>query len=133
MKSLHCDTPKLRGSHIPAGGFLRRLGKGNIILAGDCGGFVDPFSGEGVYYAVKSGEIAAAEAVNSMTHAGYRLDDHYTRQCRQVFYKDFYHSLLRTALCGRKTFIKSGGLRAENFLDSIVDIMRCPNAYSKMR
>ncbi len=29
-----------------------------LILAGDAAGLVDPFLGEGLYYALKSGEIA---------------------------------------------------------------------------
>ena len=29
-----------------------------MILAGDAAGFVDPFTGEGIYYALASGKIA---------------------------------------------------------------------------
>jgi flavin-dependent dehydrogenase len=48
------------GSHlIPLGGVSRRIHGERVILAGDAAGFVDPFLGEGLYYAVKSGEIAA--------------------------------------------------------------------------
>jgi geranylgeranyl reductase family protein len=49
----------LRGHHLP----LRRPGtpvsKGNILLAGDAAGSLDPFSGEGIYGAIWSGTTAA--------------------------------------------------------------------------
>jgi len=36
-------------------------GRGNVVLVGDAGGFCNPFSGEGIRFAVNSG-VAAAEA-----------------------------------------------------------------------
>jgi len=47
---------------IPAGGFDRRIHGDRVLLTGDAAGFVDPFLGEGIYYALKSGEIAAGVA-----------------------------------------------------------------------
>jgi geranylgeranyl reductase family protein len=45
---------------IPAGGFPKReVGRGNVLLAGDAGGFVDPLSGEGLRYAFLSARLAA--------------------------------------------------------------------------
>lgn len=53
--------------------------RGNVILVGDAAGFVDPLTGEGIFSAVKSGQIAArhlaayaAGAVNDL--AGYTLE-----------------------------------------------------------
>jgi geranylgeranyl reductase family protein len=51
---------------IPAGGFDRRIHGDRVLLAGDAAGFVDPFLGEGIYYAVKSGEIAADVAAGAV-------------------------------------------------------------------
>lgn len=48
------------GHQIPLfEGGLSRLSGDNIILAGDAGGLVDPFLGEGIYYAMRSGQLAA--------------------------------------------------------------------------
>jgi geranylgeranyl reductase family protein len=45
---------------IPVGGPLARPGRGRVLLAGDAGGFVNGFTAEGIYYAMVSGELAAA-------------------------------------------------------------------------
>jgi len=45
---------------IPIGGPLRKTAAGRVLLAGDAGGFVNGFSAEGIYYAMVTGELAAA-------------------------------------------------------------------------
>jgi flavin-dependent dehydrogenase len=44
---------------IPMSGPLDRLTGNRAVLVGDAGGFVYPGTGEGIYYAIKSGQIAA--------------------------------------------------------------------------
>jgi geranylgeranyl reductase family protein len=44
---------------IPMSGPLDRLTGNRAILVGDAGGFVYPGTGEGIYYAIKTGRIAA--------------------------------------------------------------------------
>ena len=54
-------TPyKLRGHPIPYGNFLKRPSSESLLLIGDAAGLVDPLMGEGIYYAQRSAEIAAA-------------------------------------------------------------------------
>jgi geranylgeranyl reductase family protein len=45
---------------IPIGGPLRRTVDRRVLLAGDAGGFVNGFSAEGIYYAMVTGDLAAA-------------------------------------------------------------------------
>jgi len=45
---------------IPIGGPLERTAEGRVLLAGDAGGFVNGFSAEGIYYAMVTGDLAAA-------------------------------------------------------------------------
>jgi geranylgeranyl reductase family protein len=54
----------LQGSPIPIGSFFRRRSRKNVLLVGDAGGFTDVLTGEGVYFALRSGECAA-EAIHS--------------------------------------------------------------------
>jgi len=48
-----------RGFPIPAGRRKNDVLRGNVLFVGDAGGLVDPLTGEGIYYAAKSGALAA--------------------------------------------------------------------------
>lgn len=45
---------------LPANGPLPKTYSDGVLLCGDAGGFVNSFTGEGIYYAMVSGEIAAS-------------------------------------------------------------------------
>jgi flavin-dependent dehydrogenase len=40
-----------------------------VLLVGDCGGMINPFNGEGIAYAMESGELAAEIAVQGLARA----------------------------------------------------------------
>src|SRR5262249_45189081 len=50
---------------IPVGGPLRVPGRGRVLVAGDAGGFVNAFTAEGIYYAMVTGDLAAAAIAGS--------------------------------------------------------------------
>jgi geranylgeranyl reductase family protein len=54
----------LQGGAIPIGSFFRRRSRENVLLVGDAAGFTDVLTGEGIYFALRSGECAA-EAIQS--------------------------------------------------------------------
>ncbi len=56
------DLAQMQGFAMPYGNYLKKPGDKNILLLGDACGLADPLLGEGIYYAHKSGELAA-EAV----------------------------------------------------------------------
>lgn len=57
-----CDTLRVEGAPIPLKP-LRRWDNGrDVLLAGDAAGVVAPASGEGIYYAMTAGRIAAETA-----------------------------------------------------------------------
>jgi flavin-dependent dehydrogenase len=39
-----------------------------LILAGDAAGFIDPMTGDGLRFAVRGGELAAAAALDALNH-----------------------------------------------------------------
>jgi geranylgeranyl reductase family protein len=54
-----CQPLLIRGHRIPLGGLREPLHNGRILLIGDAANLADPWLGEGIYYAVKSAQIAA--------------------------------------------------------------------------
>lgn len=58
-----------KGQFLPFGDFRRVPGQGTILLAGDAAGLVDPITGEGIGYAMQSGQ-SAAEAAMAALRAG---------------------------------------------------------------
>lgn len=57
------------GSPIPCRGIARRLGSKRILYAGDAGGLGEAFSGEGIFYAVRSGQLAADTVADALQGA----------------------------------------------------------------
>ncbi|MGI3165183.1 geranylgeranyl reductase family protein [Pseudooceanicola sp. 200-1SW] len=56
----------VKGHHLPFGDFPARPGRGAVLLAGDAAGLVDPITGEGIAYAMKSGQLAARAAARAL-------------------------------------------------------------------
>jgi len=78
---------RIRGGHIPLGGISRPAVNDGIILAGDAAGFADPFTGEGIRYAIASGRLAAAAAVSLLSRSVPP-----NRQNLGVYERNCYHS-----------------------------------------
>ena len=73
------DAP-WRGHPIPLGGRKGPVSTYRIILAGDAAGLADPFTGEGIAYALASGRLAAEHAVRAL-----RTEDFFfTEYAREV-------------------------------------------------
>ena len=53
------DTISLRSWPIPVRVKKSRFHSGRVLVAGDAAGLTDPLTGEGIYYAVRSGKLAA--------------------------------------------------------------------------
>jgi len=61
----HNRTQPVRGAALPMG-FNRKPHYANgMLLVGDAGGMVNPFNGEGIAYAMESGEMAAEAIVQA--------------------------------------------------------------------
>jgi len=61
----------MKGHPLPSGNIRNMISAGSVLLAGDAAGLVDPLTGEGLYYAICSGRIAAEcslEYLNGKSH-----------------------------------------------------------------
>lgn len=77
---------QVRSHIIPVGGIKRKTVSSRILLSGDAAGFVDAFIGEGIAYAIRSGQLAA-EKVAELVLYDRKLSDlkEYEARCRQEF------------------------------------------------
>ncbi len=69
MLEITCQNSlSTKGAFVPIGGIGRRVARDRVLLAGDAAGLADPFTGEGIKYALISGKLAA-EAVITACHS----------------------------------------------------------------
>ena len=59
----HCETIRKEGAPIPLAPLPKWDNGRDVILAGDAAGVVAPSSGEGIYYAMAGGRVAATAAM----------------------------------------------------------------------
>lgn len=86
---------KLNGHVIPCGGHKRKLVKDRIILSGDAAGFVDAFTGEGLAYAIRSGQIAAETISHNLKNKkDIKHLISYEKRCHSEFGEHLRYSLL---------------------------------------
>ncbi len=64
------------------------LVSGHALLVGDAGHLVDPLFGEGIYYAVRSGQLAAESILNQVNDRRCSLAD-YEGAVRREIYEEF--------------------------------------------
>ncbi|NIR51735.1 geranylgeranyl reductase family protein [candidate division KSB1 bacterium] len=80
---------KLRGYRIPLFASSKsRLTKGRSLLVGDAAALVDPFLGEGIYYAIRSGRIAA-ETIDAAIETDAPEFPEYQQRVGQEFFPEF--------------------------------------------
>ncbi|RQD75048.1 MAG: geranylgeranyl reductase family protein [Candidatus Syntrophonatronum acetioxidans] len=131
-KNLKITDYKTKGYYLPAGGIKRPVYKGKVFLAGDAAGFVDSFSGEGIYFALKSGRYLAEEIYRGMEEGLDNIGPGYTRRCYDDFLKEFRLSLATAVILGKKV-IPFQLIKYNPFLvDHIANIMENTGGYRLM-
>jgi flavin-dependent dehydrogenase len=85
--------------------FWRRRATGRgVVLTGDAAAFVDPMTGQGVYLALRGGELAAEAAGRALDGGGPGSDDtliRYERARRRAFGEAFFLSRLLQGIAFR--------------------------------
>ncbi|AKB31268.1 Geranylgeranyl diphosphate reductase [Methanosarcina siciliae C2J] len=89
------ENCKLHGHKIPWGGLKRRVAGSRVLLSGDAAGFVDSFSGEGLAYAISSGQFAA-EVIAGICQCDGKIKDlkKYENLCQAEFGTHLKYSLM---------------------------------------
>ena len=90
---------KLHSHIIPAGGIKRKITSSRVVLSGDSAGFVDSFLGEGIAYAIRSGQIAV-EVISKIILNNNDMETikNYEIICKSEFIDNLNYSLILTKL-----------------------------------
>jgi geranylgeranyl reductase family protein len=97
----------LRAHHLPLSTRRPPPGRGRVLLAGDALSLVNPFTGEGIFYAVLSGALAGAAAAVGDAAAGPR----YAAALRGRLGRHLAHSTA-AAWLARRRFVVDAAVRA---------------------
>lgn len=86
---------KLNSHSVPAGGIKRNIVSSRVVLSGDAAGFVDSFYGEGIAYAIRSGQIAV-EVISKIVLFNNSLStlNDYESICQTEFGDNLRYSLV---------------------------------------
>ena len=81
------NPDNVKAYRLPLGGPLSRTYADRVLLCGDAGGFVNAYTGEGIYYAMVTGEHAGltlAEALKDDDFSARRLAAYETRWRQEI-------------------------------------------------
>ena len=93
---------KLRAGFVPVGGIKRNIVGSRVVLSGDAAGFVDSFYGEGIAYAIRSGQIAVEVISRAILHdEGLDILKEYESICETEFGENLKYSLMLSKLMHR--------------------------------
>ena len=111
-----CPTIRREGAPIPLKPLERWENGKDVVLAGDAAGVVAPSSGEGIYYAMAGGRVAATAAAACLTSG--RVRD--LRLARQLFMRE-HKTVFRVLASMQGAYYKSDE-RRERFVSLCHDI-----------
>jgi geranylgeranyl reductase family protein len=73
------------GGKLPMGLSVGPRAGGNVLLAGDAAGTINPFNGEGIAYGYETGRLAAAALGHALSGEGPRALTEYDRQIEAAY------------------------------------------------
>lgn len=81
----------IRGHHGPMGGIPTDLHQGRCLLVGDAANLADAWMGEGIYYAIRSGQMAAESIINAWQSSTSDLAG-YSAKVNEEIVSQLYHA-----------------------------------------
>ena len=111
-----CETLRREGAPIPLHPLDRWDNGRDVVLAGDAAGVVAPSSGEGIYYAMVAGRVAATACAATLSSG--RVKD--LKLARKLFMKE-YKTVFRVLQSMQNAYYRSD-MRRERFVSLCHDI-----------
>ena len=88
---------KIKGHFVPFGDFRRQPGRDNVLLCGDAAGLVDSITGEGIAFAMQSGNAAGAAIAAALAAGVAPLEQYmheYSAITTHIRKSNFYRRLI---------------------------------------
>jgi geranylgeranyl reductase family protein len=121
----------VRGHRVPLGGTYDQYHAPHAVLVGDAAGVVDPFTAEGIYYAILSGKMAAEEVALAFQRGDLDLS-RYSRRINQEINSDFRWALVAAQLFYRAPrFMYRVFSKSANAQRAAIDIVSGPGSYRR--
>ncbi len=111
----------LRAHHLPLSTHRPISGRNRLLLAGDAYSLINPFTGEGIFYAVLSGSIAGAVAAKP----GEGADRRYSEALRRRLGRHLQHSRMAAKLTSRARVVDAtmrAAAQDQRVFDGIVEL-----------
>ena len=122
----------IRAFPVPLGGETYQLHQNRILLTGDAANLADPWLGEGLFYALKSG-ILAAEAI--VAHSQGLTEDlsPYTRNINKTFLPQFKYARRMSVLVNSLPYLNMRILKSSPTVQNmIVDLLLGKREYANI-
>jgi geranylgeranyl reductase family protein len=122
----------IKGHVLPLGGRIDQFHRGRVLVVGDAAATADPFFGEGISFAIRSGQIAAEEIIGAIQGDNIDLAGH-TRRINAEMNADFRFARLATHVFYRwprfsfQTYVKGGELA-----DEMIHVVEGKSSYRRL-
>ena len=108
LPGLDAQPTALRAHKLPLTTGRPRIASGPVLLAGDAQSLINPFTGEGIFYAVRSGALAGRAAAAALGLPGIDAGSLYRRSMGQSLGRHLRHTTLLARMGGRPSMIDAG-------------------------
>jgi geranylgeranyl reductase family protein len=116
------DRYPIKSHMIPAGGIKRKLSTSRVVLTGDAAGFVDSFYGEGISYAIRSGQIASEIISRIIKQEDSVTMKDYDSLVKDEFEINLKYSLLASRLAHSIPLFFELAIENESLMNKFMDI-----------
>ena len=124
---------RVLGHRLPTITTRSRLSHGRILLVGDAAGLIEPFSGEGISYAIQSARLASEVILEALT-AGLGTLPSYERRVREEIAVDFAHAgKLARWFYLYPTLLNAMLKRRDDLWEALCDVLNGTGTYAGFR
>jgi geranylgeranyl reductase family protein len=130
---LEAQNLTVKGHVIPHRTGSKPISRNKVLLVGDAAGLADFWTGEGIFYALKSSKIAAQQIIRYFNGANDALED-YGRVIEQQIMPEFRSSYLLSKAFNRISFFAFKLLKDRNYpWDLFCRVMRGDRTFLEVK